>query len=230
MQSFSKDIAELADHLEVDKFHIVGWSSGGCYALAAGSFLGPRVIGIGSISTDPQWVDVPPSDPHNEKQYTALLRLFWLLTRPLWPVRNLALPVAGFLMSRLLLANLALSAAGNPRMQRIQHRLLESLRQGHRGATRDMVVERSPWGFCLKTHPSRVDLWHAIDDKAVPVMSVAYLADRLPDQQMILRRTGGHNMVVREWDAILELLINRKALPGPGEEAEAPAPAPPTPK
>ncbi|HLB45042.1 MAG TPA: alpha/beta hydrolase, partial [Candidatus Limnocylindrales bacterium] len=52
------DIAELADHLALDSFSIVGWSGGSPYALACGLAMADRVraIAAGTVSSRAPWV------------------------------------------------------------------------------------------------------------------------------------------------------------------------------
>ena len=52
---FAEDIEELANHLKVEKFYVLGHSSGGPCALACGSYLPERVVGIADIAGDPEY-------------------------------------------------------------------------------------------------------------------------------------------------------------------------------
>jgi pimeloyl-ACP methyl ester carboxylesterase len=64
-QTFAHDIAQLADHLSVDKFVVVGHSSGGPCALACAAHLGPnRVCSVGILSGDPEYALASAPDKH----------------------------------------------------------------------------------------------------------------------------------------------------------------------
>jgi hypothetical protein len=48
---FADDIVALADHLHVRRFAVVGWSSGGCYALACAARIPPdRLLHVGTAA------------------------------------------------------------------------------------------------------------------------------------------------------------------------------------
>ena len=49
-KTWAGDVAQLADHLEVDRFAVVGASSGGPNAAGCAGFLGERVIGCAIVS------------------------------------------------------------------------------------------------------------------------------------------------------------------------------------
>jgi pimeloyl-ACP methyl ester carboxylesterase len=57
-QHFAKDVEELADHLNVSKFSVVGHSSGGPNALACAYYLRGRVLSIGILAGDPEYAAV----------------------------------------------------------------------------------------------------------------------------------------------------------------------------
>ena len=52
---FVKDVEELADHLGIKEFSVVGHSSGGPNALACASFLKKRVVSMGIMAGDPEY-------------------------------------------------------------------------------------------------------------------------------------------------------------------------------
>ncbi|GAX27650.1 hypothetical protein FisN_13Hh258 [Fistulifera solaris] len=54
-RSFAHDIQQLADHLQVKKFHIMGHSSGGPLALGCAAHLLGRVLSVGLLSSDPEY-------------------------------------------------------------------------------------------------------------------------------------------------------------------------------
>jgi pimeloyl-ACP methyl ester carboxylesterase len=45
------DVRALVDHLGLDRFAVVGWSTGGPHALAAGYGLADRVVAVGAIAS-----------------------------------------------------------------------------------------------------------------------------------------------------------------------------------
>lgn len=67
-RSFAHDIQQLADHLQVKTFHIMGHSSGGPLALGCAAHLPTRVLSVGLLSSDPEYAH--PAAP-NKKWFSA---------------------------------------------------------------------------------------------------------------------------------------------------------------
>jgi pimeloyl-ACP methyl ester carboxylesterase len=72
---FAEDMEQLADHLEVETFYVLGHSSGGPCALACGAHLSDRVIGIAVLSGDPEYAapNAPKEQHYEAMVYTCLL-------------------------------------------------------------------------------------------------------------------------------------------------------------
>ena len=54
---FAQDAKELADHLGVDKFSVVGHSSGGPNALACANYLKDKILSIAVMAGDPEYAE-----------------------------------------------------------------------------------------------------------------------------------------------------------------------------
>lgn len=67
-RSFAHDINQLADHLQVKKFHIMGHSSGGPLALGCAAHLQGRVLSVGLFSPDPEYAHATAP---NKKRFNA---------------------------------------------------------------------------------------------------------------------------------------------------------------
>ena len=92
-ESFARDIEQVANALKIDRFHVVGHSSGGPNALACAAHLGKRVLSIGILSGDPEYAHdgVPNKSARNSFLLgTFLPKLLWLL--PCVPVARQARP------------------------------------------------------------------------------------------------------------------------------------------
>ncbi|KAL3913386.1 MAG: hypothetical protein SGILL_006513 [Bacillariaceae sp.] len=67
-KDFAHDVQELADHLDIDKFSVVGHSSGGPNALACASFLKDRVMSIGIMAGDPEYYAEDDNDNEDDDE------------------------------------------------------------------------------------------------------------------------------------------------------------------
>jgi pimeloyl-ACP methyl ester carboxylesterase len=61
-RDFALDIEQLADHLNLDEFYVVGHSSGGPAALACAAHLSSRVRSVGLLSADPEYAHASAPD------------------------------------------------------------------------------------------------------------------------------------------------------------------------
>lgn len=156
------EVAALADALGLERFHLLGVSGGGPYALACAHSLSERLIGVSLVC---------PLGPLNHPgllrmmQWPAVfsftaMRLMPLLTRPLY--RHTLVPMAAHhpqWLYRLMLGMLPppdyrVLASAQVRAVIIAS-LAESVRQGGAGVLRELELYVAPWG-CLprKRSPS----------------------------------------------------------------------------
>src|SRR5918998_25550 len=81
------DVVQLADHLEIERFAVVGWSGGGPYAAACGYLLPHRVRKVGMVSSPAPLSGVPEADYllrfHRTAAHAAG-RAPWMIRLALW--------------------------------------------------------------------------------------------------------------------------------------------------
>ena len=78
------DVLQLADHLRIDKFYVLGWSAGGPYALACAYKLKERVLAGAIVSGF-----APPDRPDSVEGYSLFPRLFMFSARHFHPLIKL---------------------------------------------------------------------------------------------------------------------------------------------
>src|SRR5438034_7926661 len=198
------DVVELADHLRIDRFAIVGISGGGPYALACAYKIPDRLIACGIVGGEWHnrhvlsfltqflpWLVIPPLGyffQHEARARKSLLRL-----TPHFPETDrtsLALPE----VTDLLTAS-----------------FVEAFRQGAKGPAYDGMVVRRPWGFELKeiTFPA-LYLWHGELDTDVPVAMGRAVAERLAHCKAIYYPDEGHiSLIVNHREEIVTTLMSR---------------------
>lgn len=200
------DVVEVADHLRIDRFAVVGISGGGPYALACAYKIPGRLIACGIVAGEWHnrhalsfltqflpWLVIPIVGyffQNEERARKSLLRL-----TPHFPEadrNSLALPE----ISDLLTAS-----------------FVEAFRQGVKGPAYDGMVVRRPWGFKLEeiAFPA-LYLWHGELDTDVPVAMGRAVARRLAHCKATYYPGEGHiSLIVNHREEIVTTLISENS-------------------
>jgi pimeloyl-ACP methyl ester carboxylesterase len=212
-ESWARDVEQLADHLGLDRFSVLGTSSGGPNAAACACFIGGRLDGCAIVSG--------PAPP----EYVAPTSEMALLNR----VVRRAAPVAPRLVSYAWMAGLrraqqspgkafALMVRTLPScdvavVERpdIRAAVLEDLARplsatAARAATQDFVLELKPWGFELRDIAMHVHVWHGELDRNVVVSNGVYQATHIPDATLHQLPHAGHWYFHERFDEILDAI------------------------
>ncbi|HEY3833321.1 MAG TPA: alpha/beta hydrolase [Acidimicrobiia bacterium] len=194
---FVADVAQLANHLRVDRFYSVGWSMGGPYAAACAAVLGDRVRGFALLAPAPIGVQQPGGaelmgkawawqlardDPWQMCQiYTALA----LETR-----RNPKLAVELFAAG---LSVTETELLARPEVADLFCDFLEeATRQGAVGVIDDLLVEMQPWGYDASSITTPGLLWQGDDDSFITAAENQAWADAVPSLTMRILPGEGH--------------------------------------
>ena len=195
---FASDLEELAHHLGVGRFRVVGWSMGGPYAAAVAARLPQHVVSTTLLAPAPVSTTAPDGADRMGKAFA------WKLARDdPWQMctlytalgvearRNPALAVQLFAGSGEGLSPTEAAAMARPEVaDEFIAVIVEATRQGAYGLVEDMRVLLAPWGFDLGSINVPVSLWQGDGDsfvgsdspdewaKAVPGLTVR----RLPGQ------------------------------------------------
>lgn len=191
-------VREMADHLGIGKFYVMGVSGGGPYTLATVHALGERVLGAAVVCGAP-----PLGEGGAERlmwPYRAALlirkRLPVLLDQTLKLAARISQqPQNGWVMRRLMASlgaedRRALAAAENYHI--ITHSFRESLRSGVEAVRTDGDLYSQPWGFDPATLARSPHFWHGGRDKNIPLSLVNPYIDRIPGAQLTVCPEDGH--------------------------------------
>jgi pimeloyl-ACP methyl ester carboxylesterase len=208
------DISQLADHLGLDHFYILGYSGGGPHALACAHQLPDRVISGAAVSSvapmgRPGALSGMPL-PNRLLAWSA--RSFPWLTRLVRAfMRRVVMgdPETG---GRQLMASIPESDRAildSPEVtEAFVSTVQEGFLQGSRAVAHDDVLINRDWGFDPAGIEVRIDIWHGEADVNVPVHAARYLADQIPDNRLTLIPNAGHFMVMTRWEEILSALVS----------------------
>ena len=217
------DVAQLADHLQLDRFAVAGHSSGGPHALACARLLPDRVLGCAVISGP-----APPGHPGmtdgmmlpNRMSWAVYGRWppvldvvaagLWLLLRPLtalvlararrrpeWSLRRMAsvLPASD------------VAVVSRPEVREVLLAELAGFTPAvARASAQDMATAIRDWGFRLEEIAVPVHLWHGDADRNVPKVHGDIQARLIPGAVLHDCPGEGHWLVVDHMEEILRVL------------------------
>lgn len=213
-----EDVAQLADHLELDRFAVAGVSGGGPHALVCAYKLPERVVVAVSLSGAAS-MDVPDALVGMHAGNRTLMKLArsapWLLGPLIWPTSRLMRAAPEKYMERMLkaLPEADQRVLSDPEvMARLRVSDTEATRNGIRGVVQETKVFVQPWGFSLGDIKVPVQIWQGTEDRNVPVAMGERLGRGIPNATVKILPGEGHMLSVTHWDEIVDDLL--AAFPG----------------
>ena len=216
-EGWAHDVAELADHLGIERFAVFGISGGGPHAAACARFLPDRVSaaalvsGVGSLA-----------EPGSEAGMMPANRLFARLARNA-PAANNVLFGLIFQFGRrapervlpLLVNSMPAVDAGLLSRPEVRSSFLSMLADASptagRAAAQDFRLFARDWGFRLEDITVPVQVWQGDVDVNVPVAHAERQAAAIPDAVLHIAPGEGHLMAVAHFDEILRELLGSRS-------------------
>ncbi len=223
--NWADDVAELANQLGIERFAVLGYSSGGPYAAVVAHQLPERVAvavivaGEGSYASGDYPQSVLNSATFNGSEMNKMM--IWSANHAPWFMRTF------FTASRILLFrdpvgmsesegsfDFEMSAKDKQFFTRdFSHEIsadgIESLRQGVEGMTRDLTLERLEWPFALEEiHSPTVLIFHGDEDTTVHPAVAEYMCKRIPACDEPTLFTGeGHSVIYYRYEEIIQAMF-----------------------
>jgi len=210
---WSDDVGQLADHLGIDTFHVMGWSAGGPHALACAYKL-PERVSAGALVSGLAPADRPR--PYEGFPFAMKILIFIARSFPslVYPFRRLSY---NMLQGDPDKAIDRLASSFPPEDQQAieesgsQDMLIEDIReaykQGWDGPAQDDIIINSSWGFKLADIKTRFDVWQGEVDKNVPVNLGEYQHEILPNSRLRILPGQAHLYLLTHWREVLEALV-----------------------
>jgi pimeloyl-ACP methyl ester carboxylesterase len=201
LPDWPKDVATLADALNVPRFAVLGWSAGGPYAIACAATLTDRVTALGLVASAipyPQMLgDLHPVD-----------RLCFLLAERAGPVATAL--CAGLRTCARVLA-VGFRAASLVMLDRPSRRVVKGMAAGDysapiaeglrnvSGVLDDYRVLREPWELELRQIFCPVGIWQGDGDGFVPGRWAQWLAAQIPQAELTICTDSGHFLAAEQY-------------------------------
>jgi pimeloyl-ACP methyl ester carboxylesterase len=208
------DITDLADHLGLGEFPILGHSGGGPHALACAHAMGSRIRAVATVSSA-----APP--PASNRGMHPMFRIVNVLMKSSALYRPMArsqlsqmrgspdrwLQVWG----RMQPADGALFGRRPEVAGEIVAEMTEGARQGIDGIVHEAGLYHRDWGFPLDAVAAPVHVWHGRQDRQAAVAWAQHLAGTIPGATLSIVDDGGHfSTLIDHADEILEWLTTAK--------------------
>ncbi len=207
------DISQLADHLDIARFYVLGWSAGGPHALACAYKLTDRVLAGAIVS------GLAPPDRPNPYEglpfpnrilmfvFRRMPKLVYLFRRMGYAaIKGAPEDVGKKLASSLPPADRKLfEVPENQRMFVADIR--EGYRQGWEGPAQDDIIINKPWGFRLEDITVRIDIWQGEVDKNVPLNQGQYQHEKIPNSRLTVMPGQAHLYLLAHWREVLAALV-----------------------
>ena len=211
LERWPQDVAELADHLKIDRFAIFGPSGGAPYALACAWKIPLRINAVGLFGA------VGPNHPEAVEGAIPSLKLLWKVAGPLQTLIRIQMWIIAVQARRdperlaVRMRDLELNESDKAVFDREEIRHLfrtdfpEAYRQNGIGSAYDASVPGA-WPIPLDEVKTRIQIWHAERDQLVGNMSV-YLANNLSNATLTRLPGEGHLWILDHMPEVLRELL-----------------------
>jgi pimeloyl-ACP methyl ester carboxylesterase len=206
------DVRQLADHLGLDRFGVIGISGGGPHSLVCAALMPDRVAvagvlsGVGLLAVPGAEEGMMPTNVFftkvSRRSTKPLAAVFGVMTRlqRRWPERTLQLmakqmpDVDAAIINRPEVHRMFLQEAGR------------ASATSARASAQDFQVFARDWGFRLEDIEVPVHLWQGDADRNVPLAHARQMAAAIPHATLHEVAGGGHLMSLDRTGEILSTL------------------------
>src|SRR4051794_4641186 len=201
------DVAALVDHLDVERFGVMGLSSGGPYVVACAALLPQRVAAAAVVAgvTDMGWPDAWTGCDENE---ATLMRIGDETAATAWCEERYGSDGAKFFedAGEMAPADVAL-LSDEAMLTGWLTTVGESFRQGVGGFAQDITVQATPWTFDVTAIAAPTTVLHGEADTLVPIAHGRHTADIIPGATFVPLPDHGHVSTMTELSQLCADLV-----------------------
>jgi pimeloyl-ACP methyl ester carboxylesterase len=209
-----KDVVVLADTLGLDKFSVLGVSSGGGYVFACAAKIPERLLSAVVVSGG--WdMDSLKDLPMFSRWIYTLSKTFPLLFEvviklSMRPFQGSSEKLLASFKQQLPAVDYAVFQSPQ-RLQAIRESAIEAMRQSTKNVALDVLLYVYPWDFKAAEIQILVQFFHGEQDTKVPISMARKVVDRLPTAQLFSYPDEGHISVgINQFTAIAQALKNER--------------------
>ncbi|MED1863784.1 alpha/beta hydrolase [Fictibacillus nanhaiensis] len=211
---YAGDIEELAEHLQIEKFSVLGVSGGGAFAAAVTYALPNKVDSCILVCTATPFINGnPPKTMSKENRIAFYMTKYcpWLLKQFEKSKKKLIDQKPKLYIETLKKGGSHLSEWDNNVLQNedvLENGLLhskEAYRQGVDGVIDEGNLLTKDWGFKVEEITRPVIVWHGEKDTFSPVIEVKNMAKKIPEIETHYLIEAGHFLTESDevWKSIL---------------------------
>ena len=220
---FVKDVEFLADYLSIERFSIMGISTGASYAYACIHKIPHRIVSCDIISGIGPIEELGYKDLSSDSRMTIKVAKYapWLMRPLFWFTQGRFSQKEAYTDKFLDSITFMLDDVDKKLIQdkRMKRELIkpfrESYRQGSKGVARDGVLAfAKPWGFKLKdVGYFPIYLWHGEKDKGIPAEIARKVDKKLKNSKLTLFPNEGHiSIIFNRFEEIAKELLKNMAV------------------
>jgi pimeloyl-ACP methyl ester carboxylesterase len=217
LMEWPNDVVELADHLALEKFGVIGASGGGPSALACAHAIPERLDFVVILGG---WA--PNSFQGGADQINTLDQFFIKLSKNRPQLLTYPFSLMGYVAKRfpkrfIEFIGSSLSEADrmmltDPDVERILTKdVQEAFRQGSQGVSDDALLCYNDWGFKVSDIKVPVFLLQGTADTLVPYSFAQYLHKKIPNNTLLTYPDEGHYFMITRFGEIFEKLSRPSA-------------------
>lgn len=208
---WADDVDALAEHLGLERFAVMGLSSGGPYTTACAARLPDRVTAavIAAGNTHMSWPEAATGYLQSELDIMAMDDEDAAVA---WCEARYGPDGSGFF-----------GGDGDPELGEIDDAFLadetnltalmtamaEAFRQGVIGYAHDITVQGRPWTFDLAAITAPVLVVHGAEDRLVPLAHSEHTASLIPNAELRILRDCGHLSLIDRLPALAAEIVER---------------------
>ena len=214
------DIVALSEHLAIEKFSVLGISSGAKYALACAYKIPERLYSCNIISGAPPMEFLTSDMPRFNRFFINVIQHFPSLIRAIyWFIYGRFSKKSSdsdiFLEHIVhVLGDVDKKLFENPEIKKfLLDAFHESYLQGTKGVAYDAHFDilKSSWGFNIEEiSDTPIHFWHGGLDKGVPFSMTKQMIDKIPNATLKFYSEEGHmSLIFNKIDEVMNVLKDR---------------------
>lgn len=207
------DIEQLADHLKLRHFSVMGVSGGGPYVAVSAYKLSDRIHKAGIV------VGLAPVDVKGNLDGMAFASKLGWTNYHRFPILRTIGSLGAAIEFRYFPALGSLIAFPTQQDKELYQRAVknkagegsgvkEAFRQGIKGPAEELRVYTDDWGFAVKDIKTKLYLWYGAKDKCVSLNMARYYQSQVPGSELFIDPNGAHLARYGFEDEILRTLTN----------------------